>query len=67
MPEATGLHSGVVAEIVLDWPRLLGDRIPLHPMLQVTITGSHGVAGARIVAYDFRPAEEPRDQIASQS
>jgi len=50
-----GLRPGVDAEIVVAWPRLLDDRIPLQLVLQVTITGSQdGVTEARILAYDFR-------------
>jgi len=50
-----GLEPGMTAEIVVDWPRLLDDRIRLQLVLQVTITGSKdGVAEASILAYDFR-------------
>jgi len=55
-----GLQPGMIAEIIVAWPRLLDERIPLQLVLQVTITGSqHGVADARIVAYDFRIAGRP--------
>jgi len=48
------LEPGMTAEIVVDWPPLLGDR-HLQLMLQVTITGTQdGVAEARILAYHFR-------------
>jgi len=50
-----GLVPGMAAEVVLAWPFLLDDRIPLQLVLDATITGSHdGVAEARILAYDFR-------------
>ena len=50
-----GLEPGMTAEIVVDWPPLLDDRIRLQLVLQVTITGSKdGVAEASIWAYDFR-------------
>ena len=50
-----GLRPGVDAEIVVAWPRLLDDRIPLQLVLQVTITGSQdNVTEARIRSYDFR-------------
>jgi hypothetical protein len=56
-----GLEPGMNAEIVLDWPCLLDDRIRLQLVLGVTITGSQdGVTEAHILAYDFRtcgPAE----------
>jgi hypothetical protein len=56
-----GLEPGTNAEIVLDWPPLLDDRIRLQLVLQVAITGSQdGVTEARILAYQFRtrgPAE----------
>ena len=56
-----GLEPGMNAEIVLEWPRLLDDRIRLQLVLRVTITGSQdGVTEARILSYDFRtrgPAE----------
>ena len=60
-----GLEPGMNAEIVLEWPRLLDDRVRLQLVLQVAITGSQdGVTEARIQAYQFRtrgPAEaEPR-------
>jgi len=49
------LELGMTAEIVIDWPRLLDDRIRLQLVLQVTTTGTQdGVAEARILAYDFR-------------
>jgi len=58
-----GLEPGMNAEIVLEWPRLLDDRIRLQLVLRVTITGSQdGVTEARIQTYDFRtrgPAEGP--------
>jgi hypothetical protein len=55
-----GLQPGMIAEIVVAWPRLLDERIPLQLVLQVTITGSHnGVVDARIVAYDFRTGGPP--------
>ena len=70
-----GLQPGMIAEIVVAWPRLLDDRIQLQLMLQVTITSSdHGVAGTRIVAYDFRsaalsslqkPAKAAKSQVSS--
>jgi len=56
-----GLEPGMNAEIVLEWPRLLDDRIRLQLVLRVTITGSQdGVTEAHIHTYDFRtrgPAE----------
>jgi len=60
-----GLRPGMKAEIVLDWPRLLDDRIRLQLVLQVVITGSQDrVTEARILTYQFGtrgPAEaEPR-------
>ena len=49
------LKQGMKAEIVLEWPRLLDDRIRLQLVFQVAITGSQdGVTEARILAYDFR-------------
>jgi hypothetical protein len=60
-----GLEPGMNAEIVLEWPCLLDDRIRLQLVLRVAITGSQdGVTEAHILAYEFRtrgPAEgEPR-------
>jgi hypothetical protein len=50
-----GLEPGMTAEIVVDWPLLLDDRIRLQLVLQVTIIGTQdGVAEARILTYDFR-------------
>jgi hypothetical protein len=50
-----GLEPGMNAEIVLEWPRLLDERIRLQLVLQVAITGSQdGVTEAHILAYDFR-------------
>ena len=36
------LELGMTAEIVIDWPRLLDDRIRLQLVLQVTTTGTQG-------------------------
>jgi hypothetical protein len=64
-----GLRPGVDAEIVVAWPRLLDDRIPLQLFLQVTINGSQdNVTEARIRSYDFRtrrPKEVSSDQNQS--
>ena len=50
-----GLEPGMAAEVALAWPFLLDNRIRLQLVLQVMITSSaHGVAEARILAYDFR-------------
>jgi hypothetical protein len=50
-----GLEPGVDAEIVVDWPPLLDNRIRLQLVLQVTITVSQdNVTEARIRSYDFR-------------
>ena len=50
-----GLKLGMNAEIVVDWPPLLDNRIRLQLVLQVAITGSQdGEAEAHILAYDFR-------------
>lgn len=38
------------------WPFLLDNRIRLQLVLQVMITGSQGVAAARILAYQFHTA-----------
>jgi hypothetical protein len=52
-----GLKPGMAAEIVLDWPFLLDNRIRLQLVLQVMITGSQdGVAEAHILAYQFHTA-----------
>jgi len=55
-----GLEPGMTAEIVVEWPPLLGD-LHLQLMLQVTITGTQdGVAEACIWAHHFhtrRPKE----------
>jgi hypothetical protein len=52
---SVGLEPGMNAEIVVDWPRLLDDRIHLQLVLQVTIIRcKEGVADARILKYDFR-------------
>ena len=53
-----GLKPGMNADITVDWPRLLDDRIRLQLVLQVTIIGAQdGVAEARITTYDFHTAE----------
>src|SRR5215469_3506521 len=63
-----GLQPGMIAEIVVAWPRLLDDRIPLQLVLQVTITGSqYGMALARLTAYDFRTAGPPAAKQESWS
>ena len=47
----------MAAEIALAWPFLLDNRIRLQLVLQVMITGTQdGVAGARILAYQFHTA-----------
>jgi hypothetical protein len=52
-----GLKPGMAAEIALAWPFLLDNRIRLQLVLQVMITGTQdGVAGARILAYQFHTA-----------
>ena len=59
-----GLEPGMTAEIVVDWPPLLDDRIRLQLVLQVMITGTQdGVTEARILAYDFL-ARGPSEQRA---
>ena len=67
-----GLEPGMSAEIVVDWPPILDDRIRLQLVLQVTITGSRdGVAEASIWAHHFRtqrPVEaEQRAEAAGVS
>ena len=50
-----GLEPGMNAEIVLEWPPLLDDRIRLQLVLHAAITGSqNNVTEARILSYDFR-------------
>ena len=64
-----GLEPGMNAEIVVDWPPLLDNRIRLQLVLQVTITGSQdGEAEARIRTYDFctRQSGGAPKQIALQ-
>jgi hypothetical protein len=52
-----GLKPWMAAEIVLAWPLLLDNRIPLHLVLQVMITGTQDDVGeARILAYQFHTA-----------
>jgi hypothetical protein len=52
-----GLKPGMNAEIVVDWPCLLEDRIRLQLVLKATITDNReGVAHARFALYDFRTA-----------
>jgi hypothetical protein len=56
-----GLEPGMNAEIVLEWPRLLDDRIRLQLVLRVTITGSQdGVTEARIHTMISAPADRPK-------
>jgi hypothetical protein len=50
-----GLEPGMETQIALAWPFLLDGRVPLQLVLDTTITDTQdGVAGARILAYDFR-------------
>jgi len=52
-----GLKPGMNAEIMVEWPRLLEDRIRLQLVLEVTITDNRdGVVHARVGLYDFRIA-----------
>jgi hypothetical protein len=52
-----GLEPGMETQIALVWPFLLDGRVPLQLVLDTTITDAQdGVAGARILAYDFRTA-----------
>ena len=52
-----GLEPGMETQIKLAWPFLLDGRVPLQLVLDTTITDAQdGVAGARILAYDFRTA-----------
>jgi hypothetical protein len=62
-----GLKPGMNAEIVVDWPCLLEDRIRVQLVLKATITDNRdGVAHARVVKYDFRTAgvaEEKKEKL----
>ena len=53
-----GLKPGMKVEIAVAWPPLLDRHIRLQLVLEVTITNTlHGVAEARIRAYDFRTCQ----------